>query len=86
MITFYIEGYNSNTNDIKKTISEETIVELLGLNEYDFCELSDIPSIRRKIIFHLNNPKISDSVKNELNEFSEFLNSLQEQSKKAFWI
>jgi len=86
MITFYIEGYDSSTNDIKKTISEESVVELLCLNEYDFCELSDIPSIRRKIIFQLNNPKISESVKNELNEFSEFLNSLQEQSKKAFWI
>ncbi len=86
MTTFYIEGYDSRTNDIKKTISEESIIDLLGLNDYDFCELTDIPSIKRKIIFQLNKPNLSESLKIELLQFADFLSNLQSQSKKAFWL
>ncbi len=86
MTTFYIEGYNSQTNNIKQDISDESLIDLLGLNEYDFCELSDIPSLKRKIIIHLNSNKVPENLKIELKNFSVFLTGLQEQSKKAFWI
>lgn len=86
MITFYVEGYNSLNNDLKNSISDDSIINLLELDTFDYCELTDIPFIRRKILFVINKVNLSNSTRDELISFNNFLSKIQEQQKKAFWI